>query len=137
MQGRGFINLAPQTVASVICRSGVIGGEPGDLLFFVADKGPVTSAALAALRHRLGQELGLCDPEEINCAWVIDFPLLSYNEDEQRWDAEHHPFCYPVAEDIPLLKTDPGGVRAQSYDLVVNGSETASGSIRIHDPRVQ
>lgn len=111
--------------------------EPGDLLFFVADQAGVTSAALAALRSRLGKELELYDPAEMNVAWVIDFPLLTYNADEQRWDAEHHPFCFPVEEDIEFLKTDPGKVRAQSYDLVVNGNEGGSGSIRIHDSAVQ
>ncbi len=114
-----------------------LGGQPGDLLFFVADRAEVTSAALAALRHRLGRELKAYDPNELKPFWVIDFPLFSYNADEKRWDAEHHPFCQPVAEDIPFLKTDPGRVRAQSYDLVCNGYEAASGSIRIHDPRVQ
>lgn len=111
--------------------------KDGDLLFFVADKCSVTSAALSALRNRLGKELELYDPKEICCLWVIDFPLFTYNEDEKRWDAEHHAFCSVVPEDVPLLETDPGKVRAQSYDLVVNGYEAASGSIRIHDPKVQ
>jgi aspartyl-tRNA synthetase len=114
-----------------------MGGEPGDLLFFVADQPSVTMAALAALRHRLGKELELYDPKEMRFLWVTDFPLVSYNEEEQRWDAEHHPFCQPVEEDVPLFETDPGKVRAQSYDLVCNGNESASGSIRIHDPKVQ
>ena len=114
-----------------------LGGEDGDLLFFVADKESVTSAALAALRNRLGAELELYSPSDMNTCWIIDFPLVSWNEDENRWDAEHHPFCYPVAEDIPYLETDPGKVRAQSYDLVCNGYEAASGSIRIHDAVVQ
>jgi len=114
-----------------------LGGQAGDLLFFVADQAPVTSAALAALRHRLGRELELYDPAEINAAWVIDFPLVAWNEDEQRFDAEHHPFCQPVDEDVPLMQSDPGKVRAQSYDLIVNGYEAASGSIRVHDPAVQ
>jgi len=112
-------------------------GEPGDLLFFVADSDAVTSAALAALRNRLGRELELYDPREIHCAWVLDFPLVTWNEDEQRWDAEHHPFCLPVDDDLPYLNEDPGRVRAQSYDLVVNGYEAASGSVRIHDSTVQ
>jgi len=112
-------------------------GEDGDLLLFVADKPGITSAALAALRNRLGRELNLYDPQELSIAWVIDFPLVSFNEDENRWDAEHHPFCSVVPEDIPLMETDPGRVRALSYDLVVNGSEAASGSIRIHDSAVQ
>ncbi len=111
--------------------------EPGDLLFFVADTGAVTSAALAALRNRLGAELKLYDPSELKIAWVIDFPLFGWNEDEQRWDAEHHPFCFPVAEDVDQLTSDPGAVRAQSYDLVCNGYEAGSGSIRIHDAVVQ
>lgn len=114
-----------------------MGGEPGDLLFFVADKPSVTSAALAALRSRLGRELELYDSSQIQAAWVLDFPLLGWNEDEQRWDAEHHPFCQPVDEDVPLMQSDPGKVRAQSYDLIVNGYEAASGSIRVHDPAVQ
>lgn len=112
-------------------------GEPGDLLFFVADQPSVTSAALAALRNRLGRELGLYQKDQFECAWVVDFPLFHFDEEEQRWDAEHHPFCYPVIEDLPHLSSDPGRVRAQSYDLVVNGYEAASGSIRIHDPKVQ
>ena len=111
--------------------------EPGDLLFFVADSDSVTSAALAALRNRLGAELELYDPAELNIAWVIDFPLLGWNEGEGRWDAEHHPFCYPVEDDLERLTSDPGSVRAQSYDLICNGCEAGSGSIRIHDPLVQ
>jgi aspartyl-tRNA synthetase len=114
-----------------------LSGEQGDLLFFVADTGPVTSAALAALRNRLGKELELFDPREMNVAWVIDFPLVSWNENENRWDAKHHPFCSVMEEDVSLLKTDPGKVRALSYDLIINGCEMGSGSIRIHDPVVQ
>ena len=111
--------------------------ENGDLLFFVADQPAVTSAALAALRTRLGRELELYDAAELNCAWVVDYPLVNWNEDENRWDAEHHPFCNPVPADFELLSTNPGQVRAQSYDLIVNGCEAASGSIRIHDAEVQ
>ena len=106
-------------------------------LFFVADSDSVTSSALSALRNRLGVELELYDPSELKIAWVVDFPLLGWNEDEQRWDAEHHPFCFPVEEDLESLASDPGAVRAQSYDLVCNGYEAGSGSIRIHDPVVQ
>jgi aspartyl-tRNA synthetase len=113
-------------------------GEPGDLLFLVADANKsVTSAALAALRSRLGKELKLYDPKELSAAWILDFPLVTYNAEEKRWDAEHHPFCYPVQEDVPFLDSDPGRVRAQSYDLVVNGYEAASGSVRIHDATTQ
>ena len=114
-----------------------LSAEPGDLLFFVAASDSVTSSALSALRNRLGVELELYDPSELKIAWVVDFPLLGWNEDEQRWDAEHHPFCFPVEEDLESLTSDPGAVRAQSYDLVCNGYEAGSGSIRIHDPVVQ
>ncbi|MFO0917134.1 MAG: aspartate--tRNA ligase [Planctomycetaceae bacterium] len=111
--------------------------QAGDLLFFCADTAKVTSAALAALRNRLGKELKLYDPSEISVAWVLDFPMYAWNEEEKRWEAEHHPFCQPVDEDLPLFETDPGKIRAQSYDLICNGYEAASGSVRIHDPAVQ
>ncbi len=114
-----------------------LGANDGDLLFFVADQPAVTTAALGALRSRLGKELELYDPEELSCFWVLDFPLVTWNEDENRWDAEHHPFCSIYDEDVPLLESDPSKVRALSYDLVCNGYEAASGSIRIHDPKVQ
>lgn len=111
--------------------------KPGDLLLFVADKPSVTSAALAALRNRLAKELELYDPTQLDCLWVVDFPLFAYDEDEKRWVAEHHMFCQPVEEDVQYFDTDPSKIRAQSYDLVINGYESASGSIRIHSPEVQ
>uniref|UniRef100_UPI003F81B8B5 amino acid--tRNA ligase-related protein n=1 Tax=Escherichia coli TaxID=562 RepID=UPI003F81B8B5 len=77
----------------------------------------------------MGRELNLYDPQELKIAWVLDFPMFQWNDEEKRWDAEHHPFCQPVDEDIPLLESDPGKVRAQSYDLVCNGYEAASGSV--------
>lgn len=112
-------------------------GENGDLLFFVADKASVTSAALAALRNRLGKELKLYNPLDLNVLWVLEFPLYTWDEEDDRWKAEHHPFCYPNKEDVDLFDTDPGKMRAQSYDLVCNGYEAASGSVRIHDPVLQ
>ncbi len=112
-------------------------GQDGDLLFFVADKGPVTSAALGALRNRLARELKLYDPRTLNVLWVVEFPLYSWSEEDNRWQAEHHPFCYPNVEDLDKFDTDPGSMRAQSYDLVCNGYEAASGSVRVHDPAVQ
>ncbi len=111
--------------------------NPGDLIFLVADQPKVTSAALGALRARLGKELNLFEPTQMHFAWVLDFPLFSWNEEEQRWDAEHHPFCNPVPEDVPYFETDPGKIRASSYDMVINGCEGASGSVRIHDSTVQ
>jgi aspartyl-tRNA synthetase len=112
-------------------------GEDGDLLLYVADTRKICCSALAALRTRLGKELNLYDPNSFQVAWVLDFPLLTWNPEENRWDAEHHPFCSIVDEDVEYLKTDPGKVRAQSYDLICNGYEAASGSIRIHDPAIQ
>lgn len=112
-------------------------GEEGDLLLFVADTYKVTSAALAALRNRIGKEQNLYDPASFACLWVVDFPLVTWNAEEGRFDAEHHPFCQPNPDDSDYLKTDPGKVRADSYDLVVNGYEAASGSVRIHDSEVQ
>ncbi len=112
-------------------------GKDGDLLLFVADSPKVTNSALAALRNRLGKELNLYDPNQFQCQWVLEFPLVTWNADENRYDAEHHPFCQPNPADAEYLKTDPSKVRADSYDLVVNGYEAASGSVRIHDPEVQ
>lgn len=111
--------------------------KAGDLLLFVADKPAVTSAALAALRNRLAKELELYDPSQLDCLWIVDFPLFAYDEDEKRWVAEHHMFCQPVEEDMEYFESDPGKIRAQSYDLVINGYESASGSIRIHSPETQ
>lgn len=114
-----------------------MGGEDGDLLVFVADKYEVTCAALAALRNYIARDLKLYDPQELNCAWVVEFPLVTYNEEEGRWDAEHHPFCAVHPDDVEYFLTDPSKIRALSYDLVCNGYEAASGSIRIHDPAIQ
>ncbi|QDT32482.1 aspartate--tRNA ligase [Thalassoglobus polymorphus] len=114
-----------------------MGGEDGDLLVYVADKYEVTCAALAALRNHLAKDLELYDPKELNCAWVVEFPLVTRNEEENRWDAEHHPFCAVHPDDLEYFESDPSRIRALSYDLVCNGYEAASGSIRIHDPAVQ
>ncbi|MES2793584.1 MAG: aspartate--tRNA ligase [Planctomycetota bacterium] len=113
------------------------GAKVGDIIFCVADKHKVTSAALAALRNRVGKEMQLYDPRTMHFSWLLDFPLFNWNEEDKRWDAEHHPFCDPVPEDVPFFDTDPGQIRAQSYDMVINGYEAASGSVRIHDSVVQ
>jgi aspartyl-tRNA synthetase len=111
--------------------------QDGDLLVYVADTWKVSCAALAALRNFLGRDLKLYDPRTIQCHWVLDFPLVQWNPDEKRWDAEHHPFCAVHADDVGCFDTDPSKIRALSYDLVCNGYEAASGSIRIHDPVIQ
>ncbi|MGI9472875.1 MAG: aspartate--tRNA ligase, partial [Rubripirellula sp.] len=109
-------------------------GEPGDLLMFLADSWEVTCKGLAGLRKRLASELGLIDPQELNCSWVTEFPMFERDEESGRWNAMHHPFTAPLASDLPLLKEDPQDCRAQAYDLVINGSEAGGGTIRIHDP---
>lgn len=111
--------------------------EPGDLLFFVADKPSVVAAALGALRIELAKKKNLIDQDVFKFAWVVDFPLLEYDEEERRWVAIHHPFTSPLEEDIEYMATDPGSVRARAYDMVLNGIELGGGSIRIHRREVQ
>jgi len=113
------------------------GAADGDLILMVADKPEIVHKALAPLRVRLGKELGLYEPDRLEFVWVVDFPLLEWNADEKRYDSLHHPFTAPVPEDLHKLETDPGNIRSQAYDLVVNGSEIGGGSVRIHNPQVQ
>ncbi len=111
--------------------------KAGDLLLIVADSQDVTNQALANLRIRLGEELKLYDPKTFHYSWVVRFPLLSWDADEGRFIAEHHPFTMPLPEDIGLIDSDPGKVRAQAYDLIINGEEAGGGTIRCHDPVIQ
>ena len=111
--------------------------EQGDVMFIVADRNPVVWAALGALRLKLGDKLGLIDPKKFNLLWVVEFPLLEWSEEENRFVAMHHPFTSPMDEDLPLLDTDPGKVRAKAYDIVLNGNEIGGGSIRIHSTELQ
>ncbi len=114
-----------------------MGGKTGDLLIFVADKPQVTMEVLGRLRLELGKSLNLIDEDRWELLWVVDFPLLQYDEKEKRYQAVHHPFTSPRPEDLELLETDPGQVRAQAYDLVLNGIELGGGSIRIHRRELQ
>jgi len=114
-----------------------LGAGAGDLMLFVADEPAIVAEALDWLRREMGRRLGLIPEGVFAPLWVVDFPLFAWNEDEQRWDAEHHPFCMPHPEDVGYLDTDPGKVRALAYDLVLNGWELASGSIRIHRRDIQ
>jgi len=114
-----------------------LGAEVGDLLLFVADTWKVACTALGAVRLRLGRDLGLCDPKAFAFAWIIDFPLFEWNEDENKWDAAHHLFSMPQAQYLDTFEQDPGPVKGDLYDLVCNGYELASGSIRINDPALQ
>ncbi|WP_028402899.1 aspartate--tRNA ligase [Ectobacillus panaciterrae] len=111
--------------------------EAGDLLLFVADKKNVVAGSLGALRLKLGKELQLIDESKFNFLWVTDWPLLEYDEEEGRYFAAHHPFTMPFREDLPLLDTNPAQVRAQAYDLVLNGYELGGGSLRIYERDVQ
>ncbi len=108
-----------------------------DLLLFVADRPKIANETLANLRLMLGKRLGLIPTESIQLLWIVDFPLLDFDEVEKRYIAMHHPFTSPVEEDLELLKTDPQKVRAKAYDLVLNGTEIGGGSIRIHQREVQ
>jgi aspartyl-tRNA synthetase len=108
-----------------------------DLLLFVADKHKVVADSLGALRQKLAKELNLIDQSKFNFLWVTDWPLLEYDEEEGRYFAAHHPFTSPFREDLPLLDTDPASVRAQAYDLVLNGYELGGGSIRIFERPIQ
>jgi aspartyl-tRNA synthetase len=113
------------------------GAKPDDLLLFVADKMAGANKALAPLRLKVGRDLGLIDDKAYELLWVMDFPLFEWNEQDKRFDSLHHPFTAPVPEDIGKLDTDPGNIRSQAYDIVVNGSEIGGGSIRIHQPEIQ
>ncbi len=123
-----------------------LGAKTGDLILMVADaKHKVACASLGAVRSRLGKDLGLCDPSRhpegsaarFEFVWIVDFPMFEWNEDESKWDAAHHMFTMPQEKYHATLESDPGSVKGDLYDLVMNGFELASGSIRIHDPDLQ
>ena len=112
-------------------------GKPGDLLLFAADKNDVVWAVLGALRLHIAEELGLLDKNQFNFLWITEFPLLEWNEDQNRFVAKHHPFTMPMDEDLQYLDSDPGRVRAKAYDIVLNGTEIGGGSVRIYQSDVQ
>jgi aspartyl-tRNA synthetase len=114
-----------------------LGAEPGDLMLILAGPTDKTRKAMNELRLEMGARLELRDKNTYKCLWVVDFPLLEYNEEANRYFAMHHPFTSPLPEDIELLNTDPGAVRANAYDMVINGVEVGGGSIRIHDRTLQ
>lgn len=114
-----------------------LGGKAGDLLLFVADKPKIVADALGNLRLEFSRRLNLTNKTDFKFCWVTDFPLVNFNEEEKRWEANHHPFTSPKAEDLDLLERDPGSVRAKAYDLILNGIEIGGGSIRIHQRDVQ
>ncbi len=113
------------------------GAEPGDLILLLAGEMNKTRKQLNELRLLIGSELGLRDPFNYKPLWVLDFPLLEHDEESGRWHAMHHPFTSPLPEDVELMHTDPGAVRANAYDMVINGVEVGGGSIRIFDRGLQ
>jgi len=130
-------NLSTEIIAG-------LGAKVGDLILIVADsKRRIANIALGAVRTKLGKDLGFCDPARwqgagaFEFAWIVDFPMFEYNEEEQKWDTAHHMFTWPQEKYQATMETDPGSVKGDLYDLVLNGFELASGSIRIHDPDLQ
>ena len=114
-----------------------MGGKPGDLLLFAADKNKVVFDVLGALRLEIARQLDLLKKDDFKFLWVTEFPLLEYSEEEGRFVAMHHPFTMPMEEDLDLIDTDPGAVRAKAYDIVLNGTEMGGGSVRIHQADIQ
>ena len=117
--------------------AGRTGAQVGDMILIVAGPEKTTNAALGPLRHELGSRLELADPDEVKLAFIVDFPLFEYDENAGRWDASHHPFTSPKPGHEQYIETDPGRVLANCYDLVGNGEELGSGSIRVHDRGLQ
>jgi len=145
-KGLAYIQMAPEGPKSPILKffkdegAGLIesvGAQTGDIVFFTADTFEVACTALGNVRLSCADRFNLRDPKKLAFCWIIDFPLLEFNAETNGWSAAHHPFTCPKIEDVPLLETDPGKVKAKAYDLSLNGSEIAGGSIRIHDPEIQ
>ena len=126
--------LTPEELDAILAAGGM---EKGDVMLIVADKNKVVLPTLGALRSLLGKKLELIDTTKFNFLWVVEFPFFEWNEETEHWDAMHHPFTMPLQECLEYLESDPGSVRAQCYDMVLNGTELLSGSIRITDWQLQ
>ena len=127
-------HMGEETMQRVVRQAGA---HPGDLVLLVADKPERAAPVLSALRNHLAQQLGLIPEGRFSFSWVVDFPLFKFNAELKRWESEHHPFTAAHEEDLAFLESDPGKVRSRSYDLILNGTELGSGSIRIHQRAVQ
>ena len=130
-----FTKFLPEGVILAIINR--LEATPGDLLLFIADEPEIVLESLGRLRVHLADMLDLRDPEVLAFCWVIDFPFVTWNEEESRWDPSHHLFTAPMPEDVPLLDSDPQSARGQQYDLVLNDYEVGGGSIRIHNRELQ
>lgn len=134
MEGSIVKFFKPEAVKDIAKR---MDAKPGDLLLFVAGEPKLVAQVLGNLRLHLGAQLKMIPHDKLNFVWITDWPLLEWNEDEERWQAMHHPFTSPVMEDVKLLESEPGKVRARAYDVVLNGTELGGGSIRIWDQELQ
>ena len=112
-------------------------GDAGDLLLFSSDKTKLVWDILGALRLEMARQMDLLDKNEYRFVWITEFPLLEWSEEENRFTAMHHPFTMPMEEDLHLIDSDPGAVRAKAYDIVLNGNEIGGGSVRIHQNDIQ
>jgi aspartyl-tRNA synthetase len=119
------------------CIQNKLQARAGDLMLFIADQPLTALNIMGRMRLDLGKKMGLIDNHALSFTWVTDFPLLEYSKEEKRYTAMHHPFTAPLEADLPVLSSEPGQVRAQAYDLVLNGTEIGGGSIRIHQRAVQ
>lgn len=126
--------IKPEEVEAI---QALTGAKTGDLVLFIADSKAAANKTLSALRILFRDRLNLADKDLLAFAWVVDFPMFEYNEEEKKWDAAHHPFTMPKMEDLPKFETDPSQILSDAYDMVLNGYETASGSIRIHRSDIQ
>ena len=131
-----FAKFMTEEELKALCQE--MGGEPGDLLMFVSDtKNTTVWSALGALRLQLGADLDLIDRKAWKFLWVTEFPMFEWSDELGRYQAMHHPFTMPMEEDLPMIDTDQGAVRAKAYDIVLNGTELGGGSVRIHQADVQ
>jgi len=134
LTGSSVKNFTPETLAAIGQK---LEAKPNDLLLFSCDTFAMTCRVLNGLRRRLAAQLKLYDPREMNFCWIVRFPMFAWDEEENRWVAEHHPFTAPLNEHLQYLDSDPARIRAQAYDLVLNGFEVGGGTIRIHDSNIQ
>ena len=134
LKGTAAKFVKPEEAEAIQARTGA---RAGDLILFAADQRAIVNKVLGGLRVIFRDELDLADPDMMAFAWIVDFPMFAWNEEEQKWDAEHHPFTMPQLDDLPKFETDPAEILSDAYDMICNGYEMASGSIRIHRSDIQ